>query len=445
MVEKNKTTVARPVKHEAAPSSFRRLKGMKDVLPGDYPVWDFVLRTAFRLADFHGFERVDTPVLENLSLYERSSGRTSDIVTKEMYSFVDKSGDRIALRPEATPGVVRSYIEHGWLNLPQPVKTLWYGPLFRHDKPQLGRYRQHHQINFDIFGEASPLADVQVIFLAHQIVSDLGIKAQVDINSLGCSDCRPNYINKLLAYYREKKHRDQLCQDCRKRLLKNPLRVLDCKEPACINVAREAPQMVDYLCDPCKQHFVKILEFLDGLSVPYNLNSQLVRGLDYYTRTVFELVVPSQTAERPLSLGGGGRYDQLVEYLGGRPTPACGFALGVERLILQLDENHVKVATSQDQPDIFLAQLGDGARLKSLLLFEELRQVGLTIRQSFTKDSLKAQLALASQVGAKYTLIIGQKELLDGTILLRDMESGSQEVLDFKKVKTIMAKRLGKN
>ena len=167
--------------------------------------------------------------------------------------------------------------------------------------------------------------------------------------------------------------------------------------------------MVDYLCDPCKQHFVKILEFLDGLSVPYNLNSQLVRGLDYYTRTVFELVVPSQTAERPLSLGGGGRYDQLVEYLGGRPTPACGFALGVERLILQLDENHVKVATSQDQPDIFLAQLGDGARLKSLLLFEELRQVGLTIRQSFTKDSLKAQLALASQVGAKYTLIIGQK------------------------------------
>jgi histidyl-tRNA synthetase len=359
-----------------------------------------------------------------------------------MYNFVDKGGDRIALRPEATPGIVRSYIEHGWLNLPQPIKTLWYGPLFRHDKPQFGRYRQHHQINFDIFGEASQLADVQLIFLAYQVVKDLGIDAQIDINSLGCQDCRPGYINKLLAYYRERKHRDQLCLECRKRLLKNPLRILDCKEPSCIAAAQEAPQMIDHLCEPCKQHFVKILEFLDGLGVHYNLNSQLVRGLDYYTRTVFEIVVPSQTAERPLSLGGGGRYDQLVEYLGGRPTPACGFAFGVERLILQLDENHVKVANSRSKPDIFLAQLGDGARLKSLLLFEELRQAGLTISQCFTKDSLKAQLAIANQLGVKYTLIIGQKELLDGTILLRDMESSSQEVLDFKKIKAIMCKRL---
>lgn len=445
MTEKTKASAAKPVKRETVANPFRRLKGMKDVMPGDYQNWQFVLQAAFRLAEFHGFERIDTPVLENLGLYERSSGRTSDVVTKEMYSFIDKSGERVALRPEATPGIVRAYIEHGWLNLPQPVKTLWYGPLFRHDKPQLGRYRQHNQVNFDIFGEASPMADIQLIFLAHQIVKELGIPAQIDINSLGCPDCRPGYINKLLAYYKDRKRREQLCQDCRKRLLKNPLRVLDCKEPACIAAAKEAPQMVDYLCDPCKQHFVKVLEFLDGLGVPYNLNSQLVRGLDYYTRTVFEIVVPSQTAERPLSLGGGGRYDQLVEYLGGRPTPACGFAFGVERLLLQINDDRVTVAANQVKPDIFLAQLGDGARLKSLLLFEELRQAGLTIRQSFTKDSLKTQLSLASQLGAKYTLIIGQKEILDGTILLRDMESSSQEVLDFKKVKAIMVKRLGKN
>lgn len=445
MTEKNKTAAAKPAKRETLANPYRRVKGMKDVMPGDYPAWQMVLNTAFRLADFHDFQRIDTPVLENLGLYERSSGKTSDIVTKEMYSFVDKSGERIALRPEATPGIVRAYIEHGWLNLPQPVKTLWYGPLFRHDKPQLGRYRQHHQINFDIFGETSPMADVQLIFLAYQIIKDLGINGQIDINSLGCPDCRPGYVNKLLAYYKDRKRREQLCPDCKKRLLKNPLRVLDCKEPACIAVAAEAPQMIDYLCDPCKQHFVKILEFLDGLNVPYNLNSQLVRGLDYYTRTVFEITVPSETAERPLSLGGGGRYDQLVEYLGGRPTPACGFAFGVERLLLQIDEERVKVAASQERPDIFLAQLGDGARLKSLLLFEDLRQAGITIKQSFTKDSLKNQLALASQLGAKYALIIGQKEILDGTILLRDMESSSQEILDFKKVKAIVMKRLGKS
>jgi histidyl-tRNA synthetase len=444
MTDKNKTAASQAVRRETTINPFRRVKGMKDVLPGDYPAWDLVLRSALGLAEAHGFERIDTPVVENLGLYERSSGRTSDIVTKEMYSFVDKSGDRVALRPEATPGIVRSYIEHGWLNLPQPVKTIWYGPLFRHDKPQLGRYRQHYQINFDIFGEDSPLADVQLIFLAHQLLKDLEIEAQIDINSLGCPDCRPGYINKLLAHYKEKKHRDKLCPDCRKRLLKNPLRVLDCKESACIAAAQEAPQMVDHLCEPCKQHLVKILEFLDGLAVPYNLNSQLVRGLDYYTRTVFEIIVPSQSAQRPLSLGGGGRYDQLVEYLGGRPTPACGFAFGVERLLLHLDDNRVKLAASLVKPDIFLAQLGDGARLKSLLLFEDLRQTGLVVRQSFTKDSLKGQLALASQLGAKYTLIIGQKELLDGTILLRDMESGSQEVLDFKKAKSSIIKRLNK-
>ncbi|HPD07681.1 MAG TPA: histidine--tRNA ligase [Patescibacteria group bacterium] len=419
-----------------------RVKGMKDIQPGAYPAWEFLLQSAGRLARLRGFERIDTPVLESYSLYERSSGRTSDIVTKEMYSFLDKSGERLALRPEATPGIVRAYIEHGWFNLPQPVKTLWYGPLFRRDKPQLGRYRQHYQLNFDIFGEPGPLAEVELIFLIHELLNDWGIEAQIDINSLGCVDCRPNYINELVKYYKEKKHREQLCPDCRKRLIKNPLRLLDCKEPACEALAQGAPQLIDFLCEPCKQHLVKVLEFLDNLGIQYNLNSQLVRGLDYYNRTVFEVVMPSESAQRPLALGGGGRYDQLIESLGGRPTPACGFALGMERLLLYLDPNKVEV--SQTRPDVFLAQLGDGPRLKSLQLFEELRQAGLTVHQAFTKNSLKSQLALANQLKVKYALIIGQKELLDGTILLRDMESGSQEVLDLKRVKSIMLKRLAK-
>ncbi len=442
MSKKNNQTSGSTIQPRPAIRPIHRVKGMKDIQPGAYAAWDFLLQSAFKLADFHGFERIDTPVLESFGLYERSSGRTSDIVTKEMYSFVDKSGERLALRPEATPGIVRAYIEHGWFNLPQPLKTLWYGPLFRRDKPQLGRYRQHHQLNFDIFGEVGPWAEIQLIFLIHELLHDWGIKAQIDINSLGCADCRPNYTNELIKYYKDKKHREQLCPDCRRRLLKNPLRLLDCKEPACVALAQDAPQMIDHLCAPCKEHLVKVLEFLDNLGIQYNLNSQLVRGLDYYDRTVFEVVTPSTSANRPLALGGGGRYDHLIESLGGRPTPACGFALGIERLLLSLDPD--KVAASKKRPDVFLAQLGEGPRLKSLRLFEELRQAGLAVHQSFTKESLKGQLAIANQLKVKYTLILGQKELLDGTILLRDMESGSQEVADIKKIKPILLKRLAK-
>ena len=426
---------------------FSRLRGMKDVLFDEYKYWDLIIRKASDLADFYGFQRMEVPILEKLNLYERSTGRDTDIVSKEMYSFIDKSGDKITLRPEATPGIARAYIEHGLFNKPQPVKTFWLGPLFRHEKPQSGRSRQHSQFNFDIYGEDSPVADAQLILIAYNFYKELQIGVQVQINSIGCKECRDEYIQKLTDFYKERGKRSKLCVDCKKRFLKNPLRLLDCKEKDCIEVREEAPQIVDSLCDACREHFIKVLEYLDELDVPYNLNPFLVRGLDYYNRTVFEIIPFEEEAEdeniflRQSSLGGGGRYDGLIEILGGRPTPACGFGLGIERTILKIKEKNIPL-NKEEKNFIFLAQLGDQARRKMFILFEEMRRSGYQVRQAFTKDSLKAQLEESNRIGAKYSLILGQKELLDGTIIVRDMESGTQEVIDYKKIYSDIDKRL---
>ena len=426
---------------------FSRLRGMKDVLFDEYKYWDLIIRKASDLADFYGFHRMEVPILEKLNLYERSTGRDTDIVSKEMYSFIDKSGDKITLRPEATPGIARAYIEHGLFNKPQPVKTFWLGPLFRHEKPQSGRSRQHSQFNFDIYGEDSPVADAQLILIAYNFYKELQIGVQVQINSIGCKECRDEYIQKLTDFYKERGKRSKLCGDCKKRFLKNPLRLLDCKEKDCIEVREEAPQIVDSLCDACREHFIKVLEYLDELDVPYNLNPFLVRGLDYYNRTVFEIIPLEEESEdeniflRQSSLGGGGRYDSLIEVLGGRPTPACGFGLGIERTILKIKEKNIPL-NKEEKNFIFLAQLGDQARRKMFILFEEMRRSGYQVRQAFTKDSLKAQLEESNRIGAKYSLILGQKELLDGTIIVRDMESGTQEVIDYKKIYSDIDKRL---
>ncbi|MCK5320140.1 histidine--tRNA ligase, partial [Candidatus Parcubacteria bacterium] len=334
---------------------FSRLRGMKDVLFDEYKYWDLIIRKASDLADFYGFHRIEVPILEKLNLYERSTGRDTDIVSKEMYSFIDKSGDKITLRPEATPGIARAYIEHGLFNKPQPVKTFWLGPLFRHEKPQSGRSRQHSQFNLDIYGEESPVADAQLILIAYNFYKELQIDVQVQINSIGCKECRAEYIQKLIDFYKERGKRSKLCVDCKKRFLKNPLRLLDCKEKDCIEVREEAPQIVDSLCDACREHFIKVLEYLDELDVPYNLNPFLVRGLDYYNRTVFEIIPFEEESEdenvflRQASLGGGGRYDCLIEVLGGRPTPACGFGLGIERTILKIKEKNIPL--NQEKKD----------------------------------------------------------------------------------------------
>ncbi len=428
------------------PKKFSRLRGMKDVLFDEYKYWNLILKKSADLASVYGFNKIDTPIMEKAEIYEKSTGKDTDVVSKEMYSFVDKGGDRIALRPEATPGLVRAYIDHGMFNLPQPVKTYWMGKIFRHEKPQSGRLRQHTQVNFDIFGEESPVADAQLILIAYNFFSELQINVQIEINSIGCDECRPGYIKSLIEFYKERGKRSKLCNDCKKRFTKNPLRLLDCKEKQCIEVRESAPQLVDFLCDDCRDHFIKVLEYLDEMSIPYNLQPSLVRGLDYYNRTVFEIIAvddeeEEQEKKRQSSLGGGGRYDNLVEDMGGRPTPVCGFGLGVERVILKIKEKNIPI--KKDKEDIiFIAQLGDQARRKAFVLFEEMRKNGYIARQSFTKNSLKTQLEEANRIGARFSMILGQKELLDGTIIFRDMITGTQEVIDYKKIYNEIDKRL---
>lgn len=421
--------------------SFSRLKGMKDVLFDENKYWDLVSSKATDLAKTYGFRKIDTPILEPAELYERTTGSTTDIVSKEMYVFVDKDGSRVAMRPESTPGMVRAYVEHGMFNLPQPVKMFTIAPLFRHEKPQSGRYRQHSQFDVEMFGEASPVADAQLILLAYNFFRELQIGVQMQINSIGCKECRKTYVAKLTEFYKERGRRSKLCNECKKRIVKNPMRLLDCKEEGCNALLAEAPQIVDSLCEDCRNHFIKVLEYCDEMDIPYNLNPMLVRGLDYYNRTVFE-VWPSDGGEtRQSALGGGGRYDDLVEKMGGRPTPACGFGLGLERTIAKVKEKNIPLK-SDSENCIFIAQLGEQARRKSFMLFEELRRAGLKVRQMFTKDSLKAQLEEANRLGAKLSLILGQKEIIDGTVLIRDMESGIQEVVDYKKIRAEIEKRL---
>ncbi|MFH1822476.1 MAG: histidine--tRNA ligase [Patescibacteria group bacterium] len=422
---------------------FFRLRGMKDILFDEYKYWDLVIKKANELAKAYGFKSIKTPIMESAALYERSSGRTSDVVTKEMYSFIDKNGEKVALRPEATPGLVRAYIEHGMFNLPLPVKMFWLGQIFRHDRPQAGRYRESYQFDLEVFGEASPVSDFLIILIAYNFFRELQVDVQIQINSIGCQECREEYIIKLLDFYKERGKRSKLCSECRKRIIKNPLRLLDCKDEKCISLREEAPQIVDFLCESCREHFIRVLEYLDELDLPYNLNPYLVRGLDYYNRTVFEIwsADEADAAKGQLALGGGGRYDSLVELMGGRPTPACGMAIGIERTILKIKEKSIPLKKDQEKI-IFIAQLGEQSRRKVIVLFEELRRSGFKVRQAFIKDSLKAQLEEANRLGAKYSLILGQKELMDGTILLRDMESGIQEIIDYKKINLELEKRL---
>ncbi len=410
-------------------------------MPGESRYWDFVRNKAENFAQNYAFDWVETPILEETALFNRAIGGETDIVSKEMFTFVDRGGDNVCLRPEATASIVRSYIQHGMINLPQPVKFFYFGPMFRHDRPQAGRLRAFHQFGFEALGEAHPIIDAEIVFLVYNLLQELGLKINVQINSIGCPKCRESYKNKLINYYRDR--RSSLCEDCKKRLVKNPLRLLDCKEEGCQPAKEEAPQIVDYLCDDCKNHFVRVLEYLDEAGVSYNLNSQLVRGLDYYTKTVFEFFpeAAGEAGDKPDALGGGGRYDGLAEILGGRPTPACGVALGVERLILKIKEVDPNLAPAK-APDVYLAQLGEQARKKSFGLIENLRKAGVSLSHSLSKDGLKKQLEIANKIGAKYALILGQKEVLDGTAIIRDMEGGTQETINFDKIVQEVRKKL---
>lgn len=418
------------------------VKGMKDVLPDEQSYWDFVRETVNNFAKNYGFSRIDTPIVEFTNLFKRTVGEGTDIVNKEMYSFVTQGGDKISLRPENTAGVVRSYIEHGMINLPQPVKLFYIGPQFRHDNPQAGRYRQFWQFGFEAIGDDDPVVDAEMIAISYFVLKALGLNIEIHINSVGDTASRADYIKVLKKFYQERSK--DLCKDCKLRLNKNTLRLLDCKNKKCQEISEEAPQMVDYLSEAGKEHFMSVLEYLDELDINYNLDPKIVRGLDYYTRTAWEIFEVDSTDGKLNALGGGGRYDDLVETLGGRPTPAVGFAIGIERVVMKLQENRVEFDRGNDF-DIYIAQLGIEARKKSLRLLEDMRSQGFNVTANMSKKNLKDQLEIANKKGASYTLIMGQKEIADDTILIRDMESGVQEIVDFKKVATEVRKRLNAN
>jgi len=421
---------------------FQSPTGMHDVLPEDQKYFQKIYEVCQDMANFYGFQKIETPILEETELFSKGIGLATDIVGKQMYSFRTKGGDYLTLRPEGTAPVVRAYIQQGMFNLPQPVKLWYFGPFFRYEHPQAGRFRQFWQFGFEIFGEESPVIDVQTIQIFYNILRELRLKNLIiEVNSIGDSQCRPYYKKLLVSYFRSRE--SALCADCRRRLRENPLRILDCKEEKCQPVKAQAPQMIDHLCEECHKHFREVLEFLDEIELPYHLNPYLVRGLDYYTKTVFEIFENTEEGQKQGALAGGGRYDALVKLLGGKDTPASGGAAGIERIIALMKAKGIKFLEPAPAK-IFLAQLGNLAKRKSLKILEDFRRQKILISESFGRDSLKAQLARANKIGAKYALILGQKEALEGTIIIRDMATGRQETVKLEKVVKEMEKRLKK-
>jgi len=419
---------------------FQSPTGMHDILPRDLRFYIKIYRVAKKIIEFYGFSQIETPIIEKTELFTKGTGLGTDIVQKEMYSFKTKGGDELSLRPEGTPSVVRAYIQQGMFSLPQPVKLWYFGPYFRHEKPQAGRYRQFWQLGIETLGEKNPVTDAQIIQIFYLILKKLKFKNLiVDINSIGDQKCRP-YYKKLLRNFLRTRER-ALCADCRRRLKINPLRVLDCKQEKCQRIISQAPQIIEHLCEECHDHFKEVLEFLDEIEIPYNLNPYLVRGLDYYTKTVFEIYENTPQGRTLGALVGGGRYDGLVKLLGGKDTPAVGGAAGIERIIDSIKKEKIRFP-KPPRPQIFLAQLGVLAKRKSLKLLEEFRKADLPIAATLGKNSLKAQLSRANKIGAKYVLILGQKEALEGKILIRDMKTGKQETIKIEKVVEEMKRRL---
>ncbi|MCL5011170.1 MAG: histidine--tRNA ligase [Patescibacteria group bacterium] len=425
---------------------FQTPNGMHDLLSDDLTEFEKAKKTAAKIADFYGFEMIETPIMEFSALFEKGTGLSTDIVEKEMYTLQTKGGDSLTLRPEYTPGIARAYIQHGMQALPKPVRLWYFGPVFRHERPQAGRLRQFYQLGFESLGVKEPVVDAVIILMAFQFLKSLGFRnLAIDINTIGDAQCRPAFRRSLLGYYRNKQ--GSLCPDCKRRLKKNPLRILDCKDERCSRFKKNAPQILDFLCKECHNYFKELLEFLDELELPYNLNSNLVRGLDYYTKTVFEIYEDTEEGRVQGSLAGGGRYDDLVRLLGGKDTPACGVALGIDRLLnLQKggkEENEVK--EKEEKADVFLAQVGDLARKKGLKLFSDLRGSGVKIGEALHKDSLSGQLKIAEKLQADYILIIGQKEALSGEVIVRDSKTSNQKILPLDKALEEVKKKIKNN
>jgi histidyl-tRNA synthetase len=405
-------------------------RGTQDILPAEQDYWRFVEQKAAAIAQLYGYERIDTPVFEDAGLFIRSVGEGTDIVEKEMYTFADRGDSKLTLRPEGTAPVCRAYLEHGMQNLVQPVKLYYISPIFRYERPQAGRFRQHHQFGCEAFGEADPALDTEVIDMAWNFIGSLGLNnLTLQLNSIGCKQCRPEYLKALLAYYRSCNR--ELCPECNTRLDRNPLRLLDCKKPQCQEVSAGAPKSVDYLCPDCKEHFNKLTGYLNILGLPFNINHCLVRGLDYYTRTVFEIQPAIEGSQS--TLGGGGRYDNLIEGLGGKPTPAMGFGSGIERMILNLKRDKIEIPKIP-KSRVFIACIGEASKKEVIKQAAMLRKSGLGVIETTGDKSLKAQLRQANTLGAVYTVILGEEELKSGRAIVRNMATAQQEAVPLEKL-----------
>jgi len=403
------------------------IRGVKDILPGDIEKWQWVEEIARNVFSKYGFKEIRLPIFENTKLFSKSIGETTDIVEKEMYTFTDRSGEQITLRPEGTASVVRAYIEHKMYNPPTVTKLYYMGPMFRYERPQAGRFRQFYQIGIEAMGTDNPTVDVEVMTLLIEFFRLLGLTGlELQINSLGCADCRPKYRETLKDAIRG--HLDELCQNCNQRYERNPLRVLDCKVSRDREIARELPKTGDHLCESCRTNFDQVQTLLDITETPYSLNPLLVRGLDYYTRTTFEVVSTGLGAQNAIC--GGGRYDSLVEEFEGPPTPCFGFALGMERLISVLPFG--SEINLESRPDIFVVSLGEEAKTPTFKIIHELRREGFTVDHDYADGSMKSQMRKANKSASRFSLIVGENEIKSGKYLLKNMETSSQSEIPAK-------------
>lgn len=400
-------------------------KGTKDVLPSEAYKWHFIENTARKIAALYNLKEIRTPVFEHTELFLRGVGDTTDIVNKEMYTFLDKGERSITLKPEGTAGVVRSFIENGLASGVLPLKMYYITPVFRYERPQAGRLREHHQFGVEIFGGKGPETDAEVILLARDYIAALGVEGvELNLNSIGCKHCRPKFNEALKEYLRP--HLPEMCDTCRSRFDKNPLRILDCKEEACAKINENAPRTEDFLCDECREHFEKLKEILDACGVKYKLNPKLVRGLDYYSKTVFEFVSTSIGAQGTVL--GGGRYDTLIENLGGPQTPAVGFGSGIERIMLVL-ENTGKTIPQEAPLGVYVAGLDDEGRKAAFALCDALRKAGVSAEFDHASRSVKAQFKYAGKAGARYVVVIGSNELESGEYTVKNMADSTSETV----------------
>lgn len=400
----------------------KAIKGTKDVLPKDVHKNQYIEATALDIALKFGYKEIRTPVFEHTELFQRGVGDTTDVVQKEMYTFDDKGGRSITLRPEGTAGAVRSFLENGLCNEALPQKVCYLTSCYRYEKPQAGRLREFHQFGVECFGTASPLADAEIIALAKSIFDTLGVRdLSLEINSIGCPKCRAEYHKALKEYFASRK--DELCDTCKGRLDRNPMRILDCKSPICHEIAQGAPVVIDYLCDECKEHFEKVQKYLDAQNIEYKINPQIVRGLDYYTKTVFEFVSNSIGAQGTVC--GGGRYDGLVEELGGQHTASLGFAMGLERLMLLMEAQGCEFPQAE-KPDLFIVALGEKATLKALEIAKDMREEGFSALLDLNQRSIRAQMKYADKLGAKFNVVIGDNEVENKIAKLKNMQTGEE-------------------